>query len=120
MFFKMFLRNRVFCFADFAEMTLLALPFLLPPPKCFLTICLLTLFAAELKFFLPLTTSAISGTASSNKSAPTRFAAGTKYLRKKGTAVLSISCASTPNPHPRCRPIPLQNGISTCLEATIL
>ena len=37
---------------------------------------LLTFFAAVLVFFLPLTTSAISSTANSNKSAPTRFAAG--------------------------------------------
>ena len=34
------------------------------------------------EFFLLLTTSAISGATNSNKSAPTRFAAGTTYLRK--------------------------------------
>ena len=32
--------------------------------------------------FQPLTTSAISGTANFNNSVPTRFAAGTTYLRK--------------------------------------
>ena len=30
------------------------------------------------------------------------------------------SWASAPNLRPRCRPIPLRNGISTCLERTIL
>ena len=54
-----------------------------PSPNCFFRVYFPTLFAAVLKFFLPLTTSAISGTAKSNKSAPTRFAAGTIYLRKK-------------------------------------
>ena len=65
MFVKMSLRDRLICFADFVGMTLLALRFLwLPSPNCFLRVCLPTLFAAVLKFFLPLTTSAISGTAS--------------------------------------------------------
>ena len=81
-------------------------PFLLPLPNCFIRVCLPTLFAAVLKFFLPLTTSAISGTANSNKSAPTRFAAGALYLTKNGIAVLPITCASVSNPRPR-RPIPL-------------
>ena len=120
MFVKMSLRDQLICFADFVGMALLALLFLLPPcrtptapfplwlpsPNCFLKICLPTLFAAVLIFFLPLTTSAISGTANSNKSAPMRFAAGTIYLRKNGIAVLPITCASAPNPRPRCQPTP--------------
>ena len=107
MFVKMSLRDRLNCFAVFVGMTLLALRFLLPSPNCFFRVRFLTLFAAVLNFFLPLTTSAISGTANSNKSAPTRFAAGTIYLRKSGIAVLPITCASAPNPRPRCRPTPL-------------
>ena len=103
----MCLRNRLICFADFVGTTLLALRFLLPLPNCFLKVCPPTLFAAVLMFFLPLTTSAISGTANSNKSAPTRFAAGTIYLRKNGIAVLPITCAGAPNPRPRCRLTPL-------------
>ena len=102
MFVKMSLRDRLICFADFVGMTLLAVFFLLPIPNCFLRVCLPTLLAAVLNFFLPLTTSAISGTANSNKSAPTPFAAGTMYLRKKGVAVLPITCASAPNPRPYC------------------
>ena len=108
MFVKMSLRDRLICFADFVGMTLLELRFLLFPlllrllsPNCLLRVCLPTLFAAVLKFFLPLTTSAISGTANSNKSAPTRFAAGKIYLRKNGIAVLPKTCASEPNPRPR-------------------
>ena len=105
LFVKMSLRERLICFADFVGMTLLAVLFLLPLPNCFLSLCLPTLFAAVLKLFLPLTTSAISGAANSNKSAPKRFAAGTIYLRKNGNAVFPITCASPPNPRPRCRPI---------------
>ena len=104
---KMSLRDRLICFADFVGMTLLAVLFLLPPPICLLRVCLPTLFAAVLKFFLPLTTSAFSGTTNSNKSAPTRFAAGTIYLRKNGIAVLPIIGSSAPNPHPHCRPMAL-------------
>ena len=104
---KMSLRDRLDCLVDFVGMALLVVLFLLPPPTCFFRICFHTLFAAVLKFFLPLTASAISGTANSNKSAPTRFAAGTIYLRKNGIAVLPITCASAPNPRPRCRPTPL-------------
>ena len=127
MFVKMSLRDRLVCFADFVGTNLLALRFLLPAclpyasslpptalfhrwlpsPKCFLRVCLPTLFEAVLKFFLPLTNSAISGTANSNKSAPTHFAAGTIFLRKNGIAVLSINCASAPNPRPCCRPTTL-------------
>ena len=98
MFVKMSLRDRLTCFVDFVGMNLLALLFPLPLPNCFLRVCLPTLFAAVFKIFLPLTTSAISGTANSNKSAPTRFAAGTIYLRKNGIAVLPITCASAPKP----------------------
>ena len=87
----MSLRDRLDCFVDFLGMTLLAVLFLLPSPNFFFRVCFPTLFAAVSKFFLPLTTSAISGTANSNKSAPTRFAAGTIYLRKNGIAVLPIT-----------------------------
>ena len=66
-----------------------------------------TLFAAVLNFFLPLTISAISGAIISSNLAPMRFASGTIYLRKNGIAVLPITCASAPNPRPRCRPVPL-------------
>ena len=114
MFVKMSLRDGLICLADFVGMTLLALLFLLPPVllrlpslNCFLRVCLPTFFASVLIFFLPLTTSEISATANSNKSAPTRFAAGTIYLRKNGIAVLPITCASASNPLPRCRPTPL-------------
>ena len=107
MFVKMSLRDRLICFVDFVGMTLLAVLFLLPSPTCFFRVCFPTLFEAVLKFFLPLTTSAISGTANSNTSASTRFAAGTIYLRKNGIAVLPITCASAPNPRPRCQPTPL-------------
>ena len=103
----MSLRDRLVCFADFVGMNLLALRFLLPTapfrlrlpsPNCFLKVCLPTFFAAVLKFFLPLTTSAISGTANSNKSAPTRFAAGTIYLRKNGIAFPNNLCKCTKSP----------------------
>ena len=114
MFVKMSLRDRVTYFADFVGMTLFAFRFLLPPvrlrlpsPTCFLKVCLPTLFAAVLIFFVPLTTSAISSTANSNKSAPTRFAVGTIYLRKNGIAALSKTCASALKTRPHCRPMPL-------------
>ena len=83
MFVKMSLRDRMICVADFVGMTLLAVLFLLTLPNCFLRVCLPTLFAAVLKFFLPLTTSAISGTANSNKSAPSLFAARTIFFTQK-------------------------------------
>ena len=75
----MSLRDRLLRFKLLTGM----LPFCLPPPGCFLNVCLPTFLAAVLKFFFPLTTSATSGTASSNKSAPTRFAAGTIYFSGK-------------------------------------
>ena len=120
MFVKMSLRNQLTCFVGFVGMTPLAVLFLPPLPNCFLRVCLLTLFAAVLNFFLPLTTSAISGTLNSIKSAPTCFTAGTIYLLKNGTAALPITYSSPLNLRTRCRPIVLQNGIATCLEATIL
>ena len=103
----MSLRDLLICFENFVGMSLLALFFLLPLPNCFLKVCLPTLFATILKFFLPLTTSVFSGTANSNKSASTRFAAGTKFLRENVIAVLPKSCAGLSNPRPRCRPTPL-------------
>ena len=118
MFAKVSLRDQLKCFADFVGMPLLALRFLLPAvrlrltsPNCFLKVCPPTLFSAVLIFFLSLTTSPISGSAKSNKSATTRFAAGTIFSRKNEIAVLPITCANAPKPRPRCRPKPLQNGI---------
>ena len=107
MFVKMSLRDRLDCLVDFVEMTLFAVLLLLSPPNCFFRVCFRTLFAAVLKLFLQLTTSAIFGTANCSKSAPTQFAAGTIYLRKNAIAVLPIFCASAPNPRPRCRPTPV-------------
>ena len=107
MFLKMSLRDRLICFTDFVGMTLLAVLFLLPRPKCFLIVCPPTLHAAVLKFFLQLTTSAHSGKEKSNKSAPTRFVAETISLQKNGIAVLTLTSASATNLRPRCRPTPL-------------
>ena len=109
MFVKMSLRDRLVCFAGFVGMNLLAcrLPitlflFLLPLPKYFLGVCLATFFAAVLKLFLPITTSAISGTANSNKSAPTRFAAGTIFFyfftQKWNCRSLNNLCKCTESP----------------------
>ena len=107
MFVKMSLRDRLDCLVDFVGMILLPVFFLLPSPNCFFRVCFPTIFAAVLKIFLPLTASAISGTAKYNKSAPTRFAAGTTYFWKNGIAVLQITCARAPNPLPLCLPIAL-------------
>ena len=106
-FVEMSLCDQLICFAGFVGMTLLAVLFQLPPSDSFLSVCLPTLFAAVLKFFLPLTTSANSGTANYNRSAPTRFAAGMIYLRKNGIEVLPLTRAGAPNPRPCCPPIPL-------------
>ena len=76
-------RDWLDCLEDFVGLTLLALLFLLPLPNCFLRVCLPTLFAAVLKFFLPLTISAFSDTSKSNKSAPTCLAAETRHFHKK-------------------------------------
>ena len=94
MFVKMSRRDRLICFADFVGMTLLAVLSLPPLPNSFFKICPPTSFAAVFNFFLPLLTSAIFDGPYSNESAPTRFAAGTIYLRKNGNAVLAITCAS--------------------------
>ena len=107
MFVNMSLPDRLDCLVDFVGMMMLAVLFLLPSPNCFSRVCFPTLFAALLKFPLPPTTSAISGTANSNRSAPTQFAAGKIYLRKNGISVLPITGASAPNPRPRYRPTSL-------------
>ena len=101
---KMYLWDWLVCFEDFVRITLLAVLFLLPVNNCFLRVCFPTLLAAVLKIFLPITTSAFVVAENSNKSAPTRFAAGTIYLRKDGTAVLPITFASAPNTRSLCRP----------------
>ena len=93
---KLSLRDRLICLEDFVGMTQLTLSFLQPLPNCFLKVCPPILFAALLILFLPLTTSAITRTANSNKSAPTCFAAGTIYLRKNGIY------ASSPNDLCKC------------------
>ena len=116
MFVKMSLRDRLDRLVDFVGMILVCF---FPAPNCFFRVFFPTLFAADLKDFLPLNTSPISGAANCNKSAATRSAAGTIYLRKNGIAVLPKTCASAPNPRPLCRPTPLYYGISTCPEATI-
>ena len=64
MFVKLSLCDRLVCFAELVEMTLLALFSLLPVPNGFLTVCLAAFFAAILILFPPLTTSANSGAAS--------------------------------------------------------
>ena len=127
MFVKKSLWDCVVCFADFIAMTKLTCHtptapflFLLPLPICLLRVCVGTLLAAVLISFLPLITSEVSGIANFKKSAPTRFAAVTKYLAKEGIAVLPIFGASAPNLRSRCRPMPLYYGISTGLEATIM
>ena len=94
--------------------------FLIQLPKCFLRVCLPTFFAAFLKFFLRLTTSAILGAATCNRLIPTSSATGTIFLRKNGIAVFRSICACAPNPLPHYQPIPLWNGISTCFKATIV
>ena len=86
-----------------------------PPPSCFLNVCLPTLLAAVLNFFFPLATSATSGTANSNKSAPTRFAAVTISFLKKRIAVLRITCARVPKPRPLWRPISCSREVQECL-----
>ena len=70
----MSLRDRLDRLVDFVGIIFLHL---LPLPNSFFRVCLPTLFAADLKDFLPLLTSPVSGAANSNMSAPMRFAAGT-------------------------------------------
>ena len=72
-------RDRLLCFADFLGMTLLVVLFLLTLSNWFLRVSLPIFFAAVLKFFVPPKTSANTGAAISNKSAPTRFAARTNF-----------------------------------------
>ena len=104
MFVKMSLRDRLDCLVDFVGMILLCSPppvhMRLPLRNCFFRVRFPTLFAADLKDFLSLITSPISGAANSNKSAPIRFAAGTTYLRKKGIAVLPITLEEPQTPSP--------------------
>ena len=106
MFVKMSLRDGLDCLVDFVGMVLLCL-LRLPSPNCFMRVFFPTLFASVLKNFLSLKTSPISGAANSDMSAPMRFAAGTTYLRKKGIAVLLITCARAPNSLPLCHPTAL-------------
>ena len=103
MFVKISLRDRMDCLVDFVGMLLLCL-LRLPSPSCFFRVFFPTLLAAVLKDFLPLKTSPISGAANSNMSSSMRFVAGTTYLRKKGIAVLPITCARAPNPPPSVFP----------------
>ena len=81
-------RDQLDCLVNFVGMILICLllscrtptaPFRLelPSPKCFFQSLLPTLFAVDLKVFLPLISSPNSGAAKSNMSAPMRFAAGT-------------------------------------------
>ena len=115
MFVKTSLGDRLDCLVDSVGMILLRLLPTCLPSACgslhptFFRICFPTLFAADLKDFLPLKTSPISGAANSNMLAPMRFAAGTIYLHKKGIAVLPIPCARAPNLLPLCLPNPLWN-----------
>ena len=76
MFVKKSLCDQLVCLIVFVGMTVLCQ---VPLPNCFLNVCLPTLFAALLKLFRPLTSSATSGAASSIESAPASFAAGTTY-----------------------------------------
>ena len=111
MFVKLSHRDRLGCLADFVGMILLCLlppfrklraPFRLqlPCPNCFFRVCFPTLFAAVLKFFLPLTTPAISSTANSNKSAPTRFAADDIFTQKRNSSSPENLCKSPKSPSP--------------------
>ena len=53
-------------------------------------VCLTTFFVAVLNFNLRVRTSAISGSANSNRSAPTRFAPETTFLRRIGIDFLQL------------------------------
>ena len=96
--------SRLDCLVDFVGRILV---FLLPVPNCFVRVCFPTLFAVVLKDVLPLITSPFSGAANSDMSAPRRLSAGRTYLRRNGIAVLPITCARAPNPHPFCIPTDL-------------
>ena len=86
-----------FCWNDSA-----ATPFPATDTQLFLRVCLPLVFAAVLKLFQPLATSANFGAATSNKSALMRFAAGTIHSRKNGIAVLLGTCASATTLRPHC------------------
>ena len=117
---KMFFSDRVVGLVDFVGMNLLVsfpysssfpltapIRFLQLLPNCFLRVCLPIFFATVLKFFLPLTNSAIFGADISINSAPTCFVAVTTILCKNGIAVFLFSSASAPNHLAPCRPVPL-------------
>ena len=115
--------SQLLSFADVLGMSLSAVFFILLLPNCFLKVCSPTLFAGILTHFVPQQPLKSNGAPVSNKSAYRRFGAGTIYLHKKGIAVLPTTwkiCANAPNPFPNCRPMPLKNGNSNCLEAAIL
>ena len=121
---KMFLRDRLVRSGYSLVKNLIAcitfiVVFYLPlrQPYCLVTVCLNTRIPTVLKFSLQLKTSATSGRAGSNKSAPIFYAAGTTSLGKNGNCI-PIICARSMNSLPRCRPIPLLIGISTFLKAT--
>ena len=71
-----------------------------PPPLTngFLRAALPRFFAAVLNSLLPLTTSAFSGAVTSNKSAPTRFAAGKKFTQKWNCSSPNNLCKCTESP----------------------
>ena len=96
---KMFLRDLLVYSADFVGMTLLAFLFLLPLVNSFLRVCLPTLFAAVLSFFLPPTTSAMSGTANFNKSAPRFLQLGRYFYAKRtcGSPNIMWKCTESPS-----------------------
>ena len=114
MFLEMSLRDRLSFFADFVWMTLLAVLCLLPQPYRSFRVCLPTLFAAVLKFFLPLTTSAISGAATSNKSAPRRLAVESwdDKLTQKWNCI-------SPNNLCRCTESPSVLSTNTSIEGNL-
>ena len=87
---------------------------LFPTPlrKILCRVCIPTIYATDWNIFLSLKSSAVSGTASSNKSAHRRSAAGTIFSRQNGIQVLAIPCASAPNPCLRFRLKKLDNGTS--------
>ena len=108
------LRDQLACVEDFSRVFHFSS---LSLSKRSFRVCPPTLFAAVLNFFLPLITCGFLGAASCNNAAPTRFASGTTYVRKRGLAVL-ISCESALHCLPR-RLKPLKSEASTCLELTI-
>ena len=92
-------RDRLVCLAEFVGINLLAVLLLLPMTKCFLRVCLPTLIAALLKFFLPLTVSAVSGAASSNKVSTQKFCSCDYFFTQKwNNCSLNILCKCTESP----------------------